>query len=203
MKVFTRTRTRVLAIGVTVAAGLTLAGCSSDSDDATSNAAASITLQDSWVKAADTGMTAMFGTIVNDSDSDMTLTSVTSNASPRVELHEMAPDGAGTMKMREKDGGMTVKAHGSYELKPGADHIMLFDLPAPVQAGTDVSFTFTFSDGETAQFTTQVRDFTGARESYGSHGDEPSATPSMTPGADHGDMQNDMQNQGHSEAHSG
>ncbi|WP_430331157.1 copper chaperone PCu(A)C [Rhodococcus sp. ACT016] len=182
MKAFTRTR--VLAIGVTVAAGLTLVGCSSDSkDDAKATDTASISLQDSWVKAADSGMTAMFGTIVNDSDSDMTLTSVTSSASPRVELHEMAPDGSGAMKMREKDGGMTVKAHGTYDLKPGADHIMLFDLPAPVQAGTDVSFTFTFADGATAQFSSQVRDFTGARESYDSHGDMP--------------------NQDHGEAHSG
>ncbi|WFR72126.1 copper chaperone PCu(A)C [Prescottella defluvii] len=198
MKAFTRTR--VLAIGVTVAAGLTLAGCSSDSkDDAKANDAASITVQDSWVKAADGGMTAMFGTIHNDSDKDVTLVSATSSASPRVELHEMAPDGAGAMKMREKDGGMTIKAHDTYVLKPGADHIMLFDLPAPVQAGSDVSFTLKFSDGATTQVTTQVRDFTGARESYGSHGEAPSGAPSASPApaADHGDMQN------HGEAHSG
>lgn len=192
MKAFTRTR--VLAVGVTVAAALTLAGCSSDSkDDAKVSDAASITVQDSWVKAADSGMTAMFGTIHNDSGKDVTLVSATSSASPRVELHEMAPDGSGAMTMREKDGGMTIKAHDTYVLKPGADHIMLFDLPAPVQAGSDVSFTLTFSDGATTQITTQVRDFTGARESYGSHGEAPSPAPA----ADHGDMQN------HGEAHSG
>lgn len=157
--------TRILAAGIAATAALTLTGCSSTSD---ATGAESITLQDSWVKAADTGMTAMFGTVVNDSDADVTLTAVTSTASPHIELHEMAPDGSGAMKMREKDGGITVKAHSSYILKPGADHIMLFDLPAPVQAGTDVPFTFAFADGSTAQFTAQVRDFTGAREEYSS-----------------------------------
>ncbi|RVW10826.1 copper chaperone PCu(A)C [Prescottella agglutinans] len=199
MKAFTRTR--VLAIGVTVAAGLTLAGCSSDSkDDAKATDAASITVQDSWVKAADGGMTALFGTIRNDSDSDVTLVSATSSASPRVELHEMAPDGTGAMKMREKDGGMTIKAHDTYALKPGADHIMLFDLPAPVQAGSEVSFTLKFSDGATTQITSQVRDFTGARESYNSHGEAPSGAPSVSPAPSEG---HDMANQGHGEAHSG
>ncbi len=200
MKAFTRIR--VLAVGVTVAAGLTLAGCSSDSkDDAKTTDAASITVQDSWVKAADGGMTALFGTIHNDSDNDVTLVSATSSASPRVELHEMAPDGTGAMKMREKDGGMTIKAHDTYVLKPGADHIMLFDLPAPVQAGTDVSFTLKFSDGATTEITSQVRDFTGARESYGSHGEAPSQAPSPSPAPSEG--HGDMQNQGHGEAHSG
>ncbi|MGF7122404.1 copper chaperone PCu(A)C [Rhodococcus sp. AG1013] len=184
MKAFTRART--LAIGVAVAAGLVLTGCSSDSDDSKSSGTdtAAIALQDSWVKAADTGMTALFGTIVNNSDNPVNLTKVTTTASPRVELHEMAPDGTGAMKMREKDGGVTVAAHSTYELKPGADHIMLFDLPAPVQAGTDVPFTFEFADGATAQFTAQVRDFTGAREEYsgGDHG----AAPAETQGMNHG-----------------
>ncbi|WP_305094080.1 copper chaperone PCu(A)C [Prescottella sp. R16] len=165
------TRTRVLAVGAAAAAAvLALTGCSSDTDPAATDTS-SISLQDSWVKAADGGVTAMFGTIVNDSDDAVTLTSVTTTASPRVELHEMAPDGTGQMKMREKDGGVTVAAHDSYELAPGGDHIMLFDLPAPVQAGTDVTFTFEFADGATTEFTSQVRDFTGAREDYGTHGE--------------------------------
>ena len=165
MKAFTRART--LAIGVTAATALVLTGCSNSEEPGSSTDTAAISLQDSWVKAADSGMTAMFGTIVNDSDNDVTLTAVTTSVSPRVELHEMAPDGTGAMKMREKDGGVTVKANDTYELAPGGDHIMLFDLPAAVQAGTDVSFTFEFADGATAQFTSQVRDFTGAREDYG------------------------------------
>jgi copper(I)-binding protein len=147
-------------------------------------------------------MTALFGTIHNDSDNDVTLVSATSSASPRVELHEMAPDGTGAMKMREKDGGMIIKAHDTYVLKPGADHIMLFDLPAPVQAGTDVSFTLKFSDGATTDITSQVRDVTGARESYNSHGDAPSGAPSASPSPAPGEG-HDMANQGHGEAHSG
>ncbi|WP_137723433.1 copper chaperone PCu(A)C [Prescottella subtropica] len=166
---FARTRIVAVAVGAAAAVGLALTGCSSDTPNTTDTAA--ISLQDSWVKAADSGVTAMFGTIVNDSDDAVTLTSVTTTVSPRVELHETAPDGTGAMKMRQKDGGVTVAAHDSYELAPGGDHIMLFDLPAPVQAGADVTFTFEFADGATTEFTSQVRDFTGAREDYGTHGE--------------------------------
>ncbi|CAM2770154.1 copper chaperone PCu(A)C [Prescottella defluvii] len=186
MKAFTRTRT--LVIGASVAAGLVLTGCSSDSDTSGAKTdTAAVSFQDSWIKAADGGMTSMFGTIVNDSDSEVTLTAVTTGVSPRVELHEMAPDGTGAMKMREKDGGVVIPANGSYELKPGADHIMLFDLPAPVQAGTDVPFTFEFVDGATTEFTAQVRDFTGAREDYsgGDHGAAPAGAEETTHGEAH------------------
>ncbi|RVW03063.1 copper chaperone PCu(A)C [Rhodococcus xishaensis] len=195
MKAFTRAR--ILTIGVTLAAGLTLAGCSSGSDDTRSTGTdTGVSLRDSWVKAADSGMTAMFGTIVNDSDSAVTLTTVATQAAPRVELHEMAADGTGAMKMREKDGGITVDAHSSYELAPGGDHIMLFDLPAPIQAGTDVDFTFTFADGSSAGFTAQVRDFTGAREEYDSHGETRGETD------DHGYETTDHDHSD-SEAHNG
>ena len=192
MKAFTRART--LAIGVTAATALVLTGCSNSEESGSTTDTSAISFEDSWVKAADSGMTAMFGTIVNDSDSDVTLTSVTTGVSPRVELHEMAPDGTGAMKMREKHGGVVVQANSSYELAPGGDHIMLFDLPAPVRAGSDVPFTFTFADGATAQFTAQVRDFTGAREDYGdgaSHGETP------------GGMDGAMQDHGQGEAHGG
>ncbi|RVW06393.1 copper chaperone PCu(A)C [Rhodococcus spongiicola] len=191
------TRASVLSIGVALAAGLALAGCSSDSDETRSTGTDTVvSLQDSWVKAADSGMTAMFGTIVNDSDSAVTLTTVTTQAAPRVELHEMAADGTGAMKMREKDGGITVAAHSSHELAPGGDHIMLFDFPAPIQAGTDVDLTFTFADGATAEVTAQVRDFAGAREEYDSHGETRTETD------DHGYETSDHDHND-SEAHSG
>jgi copper(I)-binding protein len=81
----------------------------------------------------------------------------------------MGPDGA--MVMQKKEGGVAIPASGTHKLEPGADHIMFHRLPAPVKAGTDVPLTLTFGDGSTAETTVQVRDFTGANESYeGNHG---------------------------------
>ncbi|MFC7448164.1 copper chaperone PCu(A)C [Rhodococcus daqingensis] len=164
----TFTRTRMTVAGV-AAIGLALAGCSGDSGSSaarTDLAATSITLEEQWVKAADSGMTAMFGTLRNNSDADLLLTEVSSPASLRVELHEMADGGAGSTVMRRKQGGITVPAGGSYTLEPGADHVMLFDLPAPIKAGTEVPFTFLFGEAGTAEFTAQVRAFAGAKEEY-------------------------------------
>lgn len=171
MITFTRSR---LAIAGIATIGLAVAGCSGDPGSAppqADSAATSVTFDEQWVKAADSGMTALFGTLVNNSDSELLLTEVSSPAAPRVELHEMA-DSGGAMVMRRKQGGIVVPPHGSYALEPGADHVMLFDLPAPIQAGTEVLFTFKFADAGDVEFTAQVRDFAGARESYdeGAHG---------------------------------
>lgn len=163
-----RTKFRTLAAGL-AAIGLALAGCAAEDP---ADAVSRVTLSDPWVKAADSGMTAMFGTLTNNSDTDLTLTGVTSPASPRVELHETADDGAGAMVMREKADGMALPAGESYTLEPGADHVMLFDLPGPVPAGGEVPLTFRFGDAGAAEFAAQVRDFAGAKESYdtGAHG---------------------------------
>ncbi|MEV0880967.1 copper chaperone PCu(A)C [Micromonospora echinofusca] len=121
-------------------------------------------VRDPWVKAADAGMTAAFGTLVNDGDTDVTVTGATTDVSP-MELHEMAMRD-GRMVMRAKQGGIVVRARSSHALEPGGDHLMLMDLRQPVRAGDQVSFTLTFADGRTQSFTAVAKPFTGAQESY-------------------------------------
>ena len=67
----------MLAAGALIAAAV---GCaSSDSEapasqgDSAQATAESLTVQDPWVKAADEGMTAAFGVLVNDGDADVTV----------------------------------------------------------------------------------------------------------------------------------
>lgn len=121
-------------------------------------------VQDPWVKAADKGMTAGFGTFVNNGPADVTIVSADSPASG-VELHEMAmQDGA--MVMKPKAGGIVVKAGASHELEPGGDHLMLMDLTKPVRPGDEVAFTLAFADGTTYGFTAVAKPYTGAEESY-------------------------------------
>ncbi|MFY1636489.1 copper chaperone PCu(A)C [Solwaraspora sp. WMMB335] len=183
-----RKKARRLAVlsgfaGVVVA----LAGCGGDgsstaestpSDSPAAQESAGLVIEDPWVKAADEGMTAAFGVLVNDTDADITITAVETEISP-IELHEMAMQD-GTMVMREKDGGITVPAGGSHTLEPGGDHIMLMDIAEAVQPGDELTFTMTFADGGTYEFSAVAKPFVGAEESY-------------DPGSD-SDMDMDMDN---------
>ena len=162
-----RTATTITALAA--AAMLTLAGCAGTTAAETSAAAPeadSLSIQDAWVKAADSGMSAAFGTLENGGDTDLIVTSVESAASTTMQLHETVENESGAMVMREKDGGFTIPAGGSFELAPGGNHLMLMDLTAPITAGTDVTFTLTLEDGSTYEFTAPAKDYTGANENY-------------------------------------
>jgi len=133
--------------------------------DKAATPAAVVSMTDQWVKAAPDGMTAMFGTLKNSGSQEMTLVSATSPVAGMVELHEVVNTG-GTSSMRPKEGGIAIPAGGSAVLAPGADHIMLMDLKEPLKPGADVTVTLAFKDGSTLPVTAQVRDFSGAAETY-------------------------------------
>lgn len=163
------------------------AGCSTESasDDSahdhgagaesvTGAGAESVTVSDQWVKAADDGMTAVFGTFHNDGHHDARMVAATSPAAVTVELHEVVTDATGSSTMREKSDGFQIPAGGSHELVPGGDHLMLIDVTEPLLAGNDVSVVAVFDDGSAMPFTAQVRDFAGGDESY-----EPDSDPAQ------------------------
>lgn len=168
----TRTLPRLAAvIAVSV---LALTGCTPESaptESKTRPAGDVVTIEDAWVKSAEEGMSAGFGTLVNSGDDDVTVVSVTSDASTMLELHETVENESGEMVMREKDGGFVIPADGELALEPGANHIMMMELTGPLTAGSEVSFTLTFSDDSTYEFSAPVKDYSGANENYES-GDE-------------------------------
>ncbi|MEU4236038.1 copper chaperone PCu(A)C [Actinoplanes sp. NPDC026619] len=167
---------RRFALTALAAAALTLSlsacGGSEEKAEAAAPPAAELTVKDPWVKAVDSGMTAAFGTLVNNTAADVTVVSAASPASP-MELHEMAmQDGA--MVMRPKEGGFVIKAGGTHELSPGGDHLMLMQPSAPIKPGDELRFTLTLGDGGTVSFSAVAKPFAGAGESYA-----PSTMPSM------------------------
>lgn len=151
-----------------VAAALALTGCASTTSTAepATSAADTVTVTDVWVKSAESGMSAAFGELTNDGEADVTVVSAETGASAMVQLHETVTDDAGEMVMRETDGGFVIPAGGSLTLEPGASHIMLMDLTSPLVAGDEVTFTLTFSDDSTVEFTAPVKDYSGANENY-------------------------------------
>ncbi|SNS84491.1 copper chaperone PCu(A)C [Actinoplanes regularis] len=167
---------------VVVAAALVAGGLAACGDSATGTAtavpaappAAALTVKDPWVKAVDSGMTAAFGTLVNNTGGDVTVVGASSPVSP-VELHEMAmQDGA--MVMRPRAGGLVIKAGGTHVLAPGGDHLMLMKPSAAIRPGDELKFTLTLGDGGTVSFSAVAKPFAGAGESYA-----PSAMASMAP----------------------
>ncbi|MFG3437621.1 copper chaperone PCu(A)C [Nonomuraea sp. NPDC047897] len=126
---------------------------------------AALSITDPWVKTVRKGMTAAFGTLVNNTDADIAVVAGTSPLSPKIELHEVV-EADGKMVMRPKEGGFVVPARGTHELKPGGDHIMLMDVTGEVQPGARVPFTLTVKDGAPLEFTAVGKDFAGAKEDY-------------------------------------
>lgn len=145
---------------------LFLTACSSADKTGDVASADAVTISDQWVKAADSGMSAAFGDLINSGDTPRTIVSATSPASARIELHEVVADANGAKAMRPKRGGFVIPAHGRTQLRPGGDHIMFMDLRGPLRTGSQTSVTLTFDDGSTTTFTAQVRDFAGNQENY-------------------------------------
>jgi len=181
------TKKTLSLLSLTAAAALALSACSSGDAPAPAASSASpasaLSISEPWVKAASSGMTAAFGTVRNGSGKDLTITSVSTPASPMAELHETAMNPSGGMQMRAKEGGFTIPAGGELKLEPGANHIMLMKLAKAYRAGDEIPFELKASDGTTLSFTAQVKDFSGAKENYAPSGD--SSQDSGHGGMDH------------------
>lgn len=142
-------------------------GSSSSASASASSSDAGLTVKDPWVKAANQGMTAVFGTLKNTTDKDLVISSATTNASDEVQLHETVIDPkTGGSSMQEKKGGFTLKPGESKELKPGGDHIMLMNLKCSLLAGDSLKVTLKVSDGKSVVVDAPIRDYTAAKESY-------------------------------------
>jgi copper(I)-binding protein len=189
-------RGRCTTVALVTAAGLTFAvaacgGAGSTAPAAATSAAtaptsssavAGLSLTDGWIKSAPTGMTAIFGTLTNTTGHDITVMSGTTPVAAMVQLHEVVTVN-GTSKMQPKAGGFLIPAHGSHELKPGGDHVMLMGLKQPIKAGDMVTATLSLKDGSSVAISAIGKDFAGANESYGPSGSSMAAAMSMSPGA--------------------
>jgi len=165
------TSNRPLAVvGATLLAVGALTACSSNATEDNAATASpvtecALTVTDPWVKATDEEMTAAFGVVENAGDADITITSATSPAAGMVEIHEVV-DQDGQMVMQPKEGGLLVPAAGSAQLKPGADHLMLMELSAPIKAGDEVEITAVCSTGGSITWTSVAKPFEGGAETY-------------------------------------
>lgn len=106
--------------------------------------AGSLTLKHPWTRATAGKVGAGFVEIVNAGSAPDQLLSATSAAAEKVEIHTMSMDG-GIMRMRPLPDGIAVRAGTTASLKPGANHIMLIGLKAPLVEGKLVPLTLNFA----------------------------------------------------------
>lgn len=184
-------RTSVVAIA---AVSLTLAGCSPSEEDSTatatstaasadssaekgaetstsasSSAESGVTFEDAVVRAMekDSDMTAIFGTLHNNTDKDINVVGFSSSVKAKhYEIHEVV-DGV----MKEKEEGFDIPAGESLELAPGGFHFMLMGVTEPVMAGETATLTLELADGSTIELgDIPVRTIGAGDEDYGDMG---------------------------------
>ncbi len=88
---------------------------------------------------------AAFMVLMNQGAQDQALIGASSSVAERVELHAHQNDN-GVMKMREVE-QVPLPAGEEVILQPGAYHIMLFGLQAPLKQGESLTVTLEFANG--------------------------------------------------------
>lgn len=101
-----------------------------------------ISISNAKIKAPLPGQTVAMGTLtINNEGAADRLLSVTTPLTDRAELHTHITDAGGVMKMRRVE-SLAVPARGTLVLKPGGDHIMLFDAQMPSSGNMSLTLNF-------------------------------------------------------------
>ena len=115
-------------------------------------------VESAWLRATPAGASvgAGYATLHNPGAVPRVIVGVETPASRSAQLHSMT-HADGMMRMRHLE-SLTVSARGSAKLAPHGDHLMLFDLRAPLVAGQRVPVTFVLADGQRLATEFVVRD---------------------------------------------
>lgn len=111
----------------------------------------SVEISNYWVKSSEMstigGMTAVYGTITNNTNEDVVLVGGSTDVAGIVEVHEMSMVG-GEIKMQEINGGLLIPAGQAVVLEPGGNHLMLMMLTSDVLAGSSIAVLFDFEGAQ-------------------------------------------------------
>ena len=112
-----------------------------------SSSEVTLTVSGAWVRAMQTGNSAAYMTIQNNSDSDITLTEASADFANMAQIHQTTIEDD-VARMQEVEGGLTIPAGESVNLEPGGYHIMLMNLQEPLVEGEETLVTLTFDNGD-------------------------------------------------------
>ena len=109
-----------------------------------SNPSDKIKIIDPWMRVGAEGKaTGLFFKIENNSDKADTLYKAEFDLAGKVEIHETYDAGNDMMGMREVE-MIVIPAKSSFELKPGAHHVMLMKLKQDIKKGDEGEITLFF-----------------------------------------------------------
>ena len=115
-----------------------------------------IKIKDAWVRPSSEKMaSALYFTIENTGESADTLYRVDSDIAEKVEIHETYTEGE-MMGMRKVD-FIAIPGNSSFELKPGAHHVMLMKLKKNIQVGDEEKFTLYFKGAGETKITAKAK----------------------------------------------
>ena len=118
-------------------------------------ALAQVTVTDAWVRSTVPAQKATGAFMKVKSETDAKLVSASSPVAKVVEVHEMTMKD-NVMQMRAVE-SIVLPAGKEVELKPGGYHVMLMELPKPVDKGASVPITLTFVGKDGRKFTQEVK----------------------------------------------
>lgn len=130
-----------------------LTGCGTEP----ANGRAAIEASGAWARATAPGQDngGVFLVLRNRGEMADRLVGGSTPAARSVEIHAMTMDGA-VMRMRRRNSA-EIPAGGSIALGPGGTHLMLVDLKAPLEAGTNLPLTLHFESGDRTDIDVKVR----------------------------------------------
>jgi periplasmic copper chaperone A len=115
-----------------------------------------IKIKDAWMRPSSEKMaTALYFVIENKSEAADTLYQVESDLAERVEIHETYSEGE-MMGMRKVD-GIVIQGKSSFELKPGAHHVMLMKLKKDINDGDEPEFVLHFKQAGEMKITATAK----------------------------------------------
>jgi periplasmic copper chaperone A len=115
-----------------------------------------IKIKDPWMRPSSEKMaTALYFVIENSSESADTLFQIDSDLAERVEIHESYSEGE-MMGMRKVE-MIVIEGKSSFELKPGAHHIMLMKLKKDIKDGDKGEFVLHFKQAGEIKITAKAK----------------------------------------------
>lgn len=123
--------------------------------------AAELHIDDPWIKEAPPGTRVMAGylQLENRGTEPQALTSVTSPAFDRIELHRSVIED--DVVRMQSQATVTVSPGDSVTFEPGGYHLMMYDPRDRLTAGEQVELLFGFANGRELRITAEVRRDTG------------------------------------------
>lgn len=111
---------------------------------------------DAWCRPSPNGARVGACYVTLTAATDDRFTTFSTPAAGRPEIHTMSTEG-GVMRMRALPEGLALPAGEAVALRPGAEHLMLIDLAAPLVEGASVPLTLSFESAPAITVQAAVR----------------------------------------------